>query len=517
MKTLGQRMERSCGAIVFRFFKGALQVLLVRHSAGHWSFPKGHAESHETDDETVVREVFEETGVEIEIFSDFVEESTYEPRPGIKKTVRFFIGDYVGGELLPQLEEVSNAEWMTSKEACELLTFDRDREIFTRALSHIGFAMLSHRVLADNQEEKDDTLPCLSANDQEAKLNTFTLKSRYTVEELLRIMRFLRSDEGCPWDREQTHESIAGNMLEEAYEAVDAITSGNMGDLCDELGDVLMQVVFHASMADDEGFFDFSDVVSGVCRKLISRHSHLFGDDQAVTPEEVLTIWNKNKDREKGFNSVRDSMEAVSLGLPALTRALKLQKQAARVGFDWPDASGALDKVKEEFGEFCEALTVCRNKGAAGIDRRQTDNADQLLSVSKGIFQQLPNKSESDPRLPALRDVQQKTNEGGQGEATGVADSSTAEAEKSDTCQSARFAKRAAVEEAGDLLFAVVNALRLSGIDPETALTMASEKFIRRFSEVERLALLEGSRLESMTLEEMDVLWNQVKLESRGT
>lgn len=413
MKMSTQLFERSCGAIVFRLFGGRLQALMVRHYAGHWSFPKGHVEGRETDEETAVREVLEETGINIAIHSDFVEESTYEPRQGIKKTVRFFIGDYVDGELLPQHDEVSDAEWMAPEEVLELLTFDRDREIFCSALSHIGFAVAC---------DGDDT---------------FTLKSHYTLDELLRIMRFLRSDEGCPWDREQTHESIAGNMLEEAYEVVGAILSGNKEDLCEELGDVLMQVVFHSSIAEDEGNFDFDDVVSGICRKLISRHSHLFGDDQAKTPEEVLTIWNKNKDREKGFGSVSESMEAVSHGLPALTRSLKLQKRAARVGFDWPDASGALNKIIEEYGELIDALAFCRNSDA----------------------------------------------------------------------------KKEAVEEAGDLLFAVVNALRLSGIDPETALTMSSEKFIRRFSEVERLALSHGRKLESMTLEEMDMLWNKVKAE----
>ena len=445
MKMSNQLIERSCGAIVFRLFGGRLQVLMVRHYAGHWSFPKGHVEGRETDKETAVREVLEETGIKIAILSDFIEESTYEPRRGVKKTVRFFIGDYVGGELLPQQEEVSDAKWMTPEEVLELLTFDRDREIFCSALSHIGFALVC---------DGDDT---------------FTLKLHYTVDELLHIMRFLRSDEGCPWDREQTHESIAGNMLEEAYEVVDAIMSGNKEDLCEELGDVLMQVVFHASMAEDEGLFDFDDVVSGICRKLISRHSHLFGDDQAKTPEEVLSIWNKNKDREKGFSSVRESMEAVSRALPALTRSLKLQKRAARVGFDWPDATGALNKIKEEYGELLDALAICRSIDASRADR--------------------------------------------QVEVAGILSTSNNPADDSDISQSLYSAKREAVEEAGDLLFAVVNALRLSGIDPETALTMSSEKFIRRFSEVERLALSDGRKLESMTLEEMDMLWKKTKAE----
>lgn len=467
------RIERSCGAIVFRLHGGVLQVLMVRHSARHWSFPKGHIEICETDKETAIREVFEETGIEITILSDFVEESTYSPRPGVTKTVRFFIGDYVGGVLSPQLEEVSNAEWMTPEEACELLTFDRDREIFRSALSHIGFA------------------------------GAFSVKARYTIEELLQIMRFLRSDEGCPWDREQTHESIAGNMLEEAYEAVDAITSGNMEDLCEELGDVLMQVVFHTSMAEDKNLFDFDDVVSGICRKLISRHSHLFGDDQAKTPEEVLTIWNKNKDREKGLDSVSASLEAVSRGLPALTRALKLQKRAARVGFDWPDASGALDKIKEEYGEFCDALAVYRDIDTTGLVDTETtasttvsDNFDKGRSADSQKGQsanshkgQFANSQSADKHF-----INSRSSDG-----------------QSSFDQLAYSAKRKAVEEAGDLLFAVVNALRLSDIDPETALTMSSEKFIRRFSEVERLALSEGRKLESMTLEEMDVLWNQAK------
>lgn len=547
MKISDQLFERSCGAIVFRLFGGCLQVLMVRHYAGHWSFPKGHVEAHETDEETAVREVFEETGINIAILSDFVEESTYEPRRGIEKTVRFFIGDYVGGELLPQQEEVSSAEWFTPEEALDLLTFDRDREIFCSALLHIGFAVAcdaedeadsvsssapssslsgsevvavgqdtsaTSAALERSHDSRQDApaFPQLRPCDRKARDDTFTLKSHYTVEELLRIMRFLRSDEGCPWDREQTHESIAGNMLEEAYETVDAITSGNKEDLCEELGDVLMQVVFHSSMAEDEGHFDFDDVVSGICRKLISRHSHLFGDDHAKTPEEVLTIWNKNKDREKGFDSVRESMEAVSRGLPALTRSLNLQKRAARVGFDWPDARGALNKIKEEYGELLEALAVRRDIVATEANQHASGNKISEMTKSQSILQKNPNENEFRFTLPAMHvqseedDIQQVDVE----EATRTAKNP---ADDSDSSQFLYSAKRRAVEEAGDLLFAVVNALRLSGIDPETALTMSSEKFIRRFSEVERLALSEGRKLESMTLDEMDVLWKRVKAE----
>ena len=180
------------------------------------------------------------------------------------------------------------------------------------------------------------------------------LQDRYTIEDLLAVMDFLRSPEGCPWDREQTHESLAKNMLEEAYEVVDAIGTGIPDRLRDELGDVLMQVVFHADIAEAAGQFAFDDVVSGICRKLISRHTHVFGTDEAVTAADVVDTWERNKLLEKGLKTTAAALREVTRSLPALTRSQKVQHKAAAVGFDWADADGAALKIVEELAEVRE-------------------------------------------------------------------------------------------------------------------------------------------------------------------
>lgn len=178
------------------------------------------------------------------------------------------------------------------------------------------------------------------------------LKDHYSISELLEIMAFLRSDKGCPWDRAQNHESIRKNVLEEAYEVVEAIDDRDMAGLCEELGDLLMQVVFHAQMAEEAGIFNFADVVTGISRKLIRRHTHLFGDDQAATPEAVLDTWEKNKQKEKAVKNYQSRLDDVPKTLPALTRSFKIQQKASRAGFDWPEASGALAKIHEELAEI---------------------------------------------------------------------------------------------------------------------------------------------------------------------
>jgi len=182
------------------------------------------------------------------------------------------------------------------------------------------------------------------------------LKDRYQMEELLEIMAFLRSDQGCPWDRVQTHESIRRNLLEEAYEVAEAIDDQDPEGLREELGDLLMQVVFHAQLGCEAGAFDFDDVVTGICRKLITRHSHLFGQDTADTPEAVLVNWEKNKQKEKAAKNYQSLLDDVPKTLPALARSCKIQQKASRVGFDWPDPSGALAKVHEELAEIEESL-----------------------------------------------------------------------------------------------------------------------------------------------------------------
>ena len=249
------------------------------------------------------------------------------------------------------------------------------------------------------------------------------------MDDLLKIVELLRSPGGCPWDMAQTHQSIRANMLEEAYEAADAIDQGDMDNLKEELGDVLLQVVFHASMARQAGCFTFEDVVDGICKKLVYRHPHVFGEVEARDGAEALSVWDAQKRVEKGQSTAGDALDSVARALPALTRAASLQRKAAKAGFDWREISPALDKLSEEMEELRAAV-------------RENTNVE---------------------------------------------------------------------EELGDLLFAAVKVGRFAGVDGETALQNACEKFIRRFRAVERLAEGPLDRLDVPTLE---ALWRQAKKEA---
>lgn len=181
-------------------------------------------------------------------------------------------------------------------------------------------------------------------------------KKHYNVDDLVHIVQILRHPGGCPWDGEQTHQSIRRNFLEEAYEAVEAIDQDSTEHLKEELGDVLLQVVFHASIEEDAGRFDLNDVADGICRKLIYRHPHVFGDVTVHSTGEVLSNWEELKRKEKGQATQADAVDAVARTLPALWRAEKVQKKAAKVGFDWDDVSGAMDKLSEELDEVRAAI-----------------------------------------------------------------------------------------------------------------------------------------------------------------
>jgi len=176
------------------------------------------------------------------------------------------------------------------------------------------------------------------------------------VDDLRNIIALLRSDKGCPWDREQTHESIRRNFLEETYEACEAIDSGDRDLLREELGDVLTQVIFHARIEEEAGHFNLDDVADTTCKKLIFRHPHIFGDTRVENADEVTLNWDELKRREKQHETIAESMEAVAKSLPATWRAEKIQAKAKKVGFDWPDVTGALDKLREETSELKEAI-----------------------------------------------------------------------------------------------------------------------------------------------------------------
>ena len=184
----------------------------------------------------------------------------------------------------------------------------------------------------------------------------FVRKPQYGYEDLLEIIRLLRSEDGCPWDKAQTHQSIRRGLLEEAYEAAEAIDNDDPALLKEELGDVLMQVVFHADIESDAGRFTIDDVCDGVVKKLLFRHPHVFGSQREDSPESVPVSWDKLKRQEKGQKTVADSMDSVARSLPGLWRAEKLQNKAASAGFEWPDVQGALDKLEEEVGELRRAV-----------------------------------------------------------------------------------------------------------------------------------------------------------------
>ena len=198
------------------------------------------------------------------------------------------------------------------------------------------------------------------------------------IDALIDIMKRLRDPEnGCPWDKVQTFESIAPYTIEEAYEVADAIRLGDMAGLREELGDLLLQVVYHAQMADEENLFNFNDVARDIGNKMISRHPHVFGDMDAETPGDVNLLWDAQKDQEKRKNGkVKDSiLDDVPLALPAVMRAQKLQKRAARVGFEWEKAEDVLTKLEEEIAETRAAIA------GKNPDEIQDELGDMLFCV----------------------------------------------------------------------------------------------------------------------------------------
>uniref|UniRef100_UPI004055F240 nucleoside triphosphate pyrophosphohydrolase n=1 Tax=Alistipes sp. TaxID=1872444 RepID=UPI004055F240 len=244
---------------------------------------------------------------------------------------------------------------------------------------------------------------------------------------LLDVMDRLRAE--CPWDREQTFDSLRNNTIEETYELADAITDKNMEGIKEELGDLLLHVVFYSKLGEEAGAFNYTDVANGVCDKLIYRHPHVYGDIHADTPELVKQNWEALKLRKKKRKS--GTLGGVPVSLPAMVKAFRIGEKAAATGFDWEHKEDVWSKVKEELAEV-------------------------------------------DVELEA-KDKERLTN------------------------------------EMGDLFFALINACRLYGIDPEGALERTNKKFIRRFEYIESRAEERGVTLRDMTLQEMDALWNEYK------
>lgn len=223
----------------------------------------------------------------------------------------------------------------------------------------------------------------------------FTFKKRYNIEDMLEIMRILRSENGCPWDREQDHHSIRKDFIEEVYEAVEAIDLEDTALLREELGDVLLQVVFHSRIEEEKGSFNFDDVVNEVCQKLVIRHPHVFGDVSVKNSDDVLKNWNNIKQETKGQETYTETLESVCSALPALMRAQKLGQRAKRAGLDFADTVSALDALESEIAELKAAIAENSNVeeeigdvlfSAVNVSRLCGYDAEEALTRSSDKF-----------------------------------------------------------------------------------------------------------------------------------
>ncbi len=210
----------------------------------------------------------------------------------------------------------------------------------------------------------------------------FEYKDSYTADDLVSIVALLRAPGGCPWDREQTHESIKKNFIEETYEVIEAINQQNTDGLKEELGDILLQVALHCQMEEEKGNFNFNDVANDIVQKLIIRHPHVFAQAKADDTAQALTNWDAIKLQTKGMKSQAESMLSVPRELPALMRAQKIQHKAAKVGFDWNDVNGAVDKLYEEIDELKSALA---QNDKANIDEEFGDVLFSCVNIARFI------------------------------------------------------------------------------------------------------------------------------------
>ena len=192
-------------------------------------------------------------------------------------------------------------------------------------------------------------------------------RKRFDLGDLEEIMKRLRADDGCEWDKIQTHNSIRINLIEEAYELLEGLDNNDRDIMLEECGDVLLQAVFHTQIAEDEGDFNWTDMLTALCRKLLDRHTHIFGENHADTPEEALVFWTEAKKKEKKYTSNTDAMSRVPKNFPALLYAEKVQKIAKKCGFDWDTVDGAVDKVREELDELLSASPEDRHEEAGDL------------------------------------------------------------------------------------------------------------------------------------------------------
>jgi tetrapyrrole methylase family protein / MazG family protein len=280
-------------------------------------------------------------------------------------------------------------------------------------------------------KKKEERLGELNADDLSENASLFIppLGEGTSFEAFAEIVAHLRAPNGCPWDREQTHESLRKHLLEEAYEAISAIDSGDFADMREEFGDLLLQVVLQSQIANEEGQFNVNQVIQGIHSKIVRRHPHVFGELKLEDVQSVLANWEKLKEQERGKKKDgKGLLDGVPVALPALSQAQEYQDRAARVGFDWPEIEGVLDKIKEEMEEI--------------------------------------KKAETDFELAS---------------------------------------------EIGDLFFAIVNLARWKHIDAESSLRTTNMRFKKRFAYVEQGAKKQGRDLSTLSLDEMESLWQEAK------
>ena len=211
----------------------------------------------------------------------------------------------------------------------------------------------------------------------------FEFKDKYDINDLISLITLLRAPGGCPWDREQTHVSIKSNFIEETYEVVEAINKNSISGLREELGDVLLQIALHCEMESEKGNFDFNDVCDELCKKLIVRHPHVFGDKVANNTKEALDSWDSVKASIKGTKTASSKMDSIPIELPALMRAQKVQSKAAKAGFDWDNQNGAFLKLNEEINELKIALS---HNNLAEIARFIGVDSEEALKASTDKF-----------------------------------------------------------------------------------------------------------------------------------
>ncbi len=200
-------------------------------------------------------------------------------------------------------------------------------------------------------------------------------KKTYNFADFEKIIEQLRSENGCPWDKEQTHQTLKNHLVEESYEAIEAVDLNDMTKLREELGDVLLLIMLHSQIAKEEGAFTIDDVVDVVSKKMISRHAHVFGDVIANSKEEALQSWNDIKNKEKGLKKGIHVLEDIPTTLPGLMRSYEIQDKAAKVGFDWDSSDGPFDKTREEIEEFLEAVKEMDQ------DKKESEMGDILFSL----------------------------------------------------------------------------------------------------------------------------------------